>query len=184
MGTPLETQLREELTTSLAVTPIDDVAETIRNDAIEFARRQVDGKDAGLISLLGRRDFFESFKYGLTTRVAEVMAATDPNILAIYILDLDMNPDAEIGGELPLDATARLLVHVSTPSAALEAFIGALDRAMLTSLKELPTALFKERVFILDVNLITDQDIQQRVGFAKLLTSPFAPPLKVWQREE
>jgi hypothetical protein len=95
-----------------------------------------------------------------------------------------MNPDAEIGGELPLDAAARLLVHVSTPSAALQAFISALDRALLTSLKELPSPLFKERVFILDVNLITDQDIQQRIGFARLLTSPFAPPLKVWQRED
>ncbi len=179
----VETQPREELTATLTVMPIDDVAETIRNDAIEFARQQVDGEDAGLISLLGRRDFFESFKYGLMSKVAEVLAATDRNILAVYTYDVDMNPDAEIGGELPLDATARLLVHVSTPSAALQAFISALDRALLASLKELPSPLFKERAFILDINLITDQDIRQRIGFAKLLTSPFAPPLKVWQRE-
>jgi hypothetical protein len=184
MGAPVETQLRQELTPTLTVTPIDDVAETIRNDALEFARQQVDGEDAGLISLLGRRDFFESFQYGLVSKVAEVLAATDRNILAVYTYDVDMNPDAEIGGELPLDAAARLLVHVSTPSAALQAFISALDRALLTSLKELPSPLFKERVFILDVNLITDQDIQQRIGFARLLTSPFAPPLKVWQRED
>jgi len=186
MRTPVETQTREGLVTveSLTVMPIDVVSETIRNDAIEFARQQVDGEDAGLISLLGRRDFFESFEYGLAAKVAEVLAATDRNILAVYTYDLDLNPDAEIGGELPLDATARLLVHVSTPSAALQAFIGALDRALLTSLKELPSPLFKERAFILDVNLITDQDIQHRLGLAKLLTSPFAPPLKVWQREE
>jgi hypothetical protein len=184
MRAPIETQLRQELTPTLTVTPIDDVAETIHNDALEFARQQVDGEDAGLISLLGRRDFFESFQYGLVSKVAEVLAATDRNILAVYTYDVDMNPDAEIGGELPLDATARLLVHVSTPSAALQAFISALDRALLASLKELPSPLFKERAFILDVNLITDQDIQQRIGFAKLLTSPFAPPLKVWQREE
>ncbi len=186
MGTLFKTQVREELVEveSVAVTPIADVAETIRNDAIEFARQQVDGEDAGLISLLSRRDFFESFKYGLVSRIAEVLAATDRNILAVYTYDLDMNPDAEIGGELPLDATVRLLVHVTTPSAALQAFIGALDRALQTSLKELPTPLFRERTFILDVNLITDQDIQHRLGFAKLLASPFAPPLRVWQREE
>lgn len=184
MRTPLETQLREELTATLTVTPIDDVAETIRNDAIEIARQRVDGEDAGLMSLLDRRDFFESFKYGLAVRIADVLAATDRNVLGVYTYEVDMNPDAEIGGELPLDATARLLVHVSTPSAALQAFIGALDRALLISLKELPSPFFKERAFILDVNLITDQDIQQRIGFAKLVTSPFAPPLKVWQREE
>ncbi len=184
MITPLETQLRDNLTATLVVTPIDEVAETIRNDAVEFARQQVDGEDAGLISLFTRRDFFESFKYGLASRAAEVLAAADDNIQAAYEYDLDMNPDAEIGGELPLDATMRLLVHVSTPSAALQAFITALDRALLASLRELPSPLFRERAFILDVNLITDQDIRQRTGFAKLLTSPFAPPLRIWQREE
>jgi hypothetical protein len=186
MRTPVEIQTCEELaaTPTLTVTPVDDVAETIRNDAIEFARQQVDGEDAGLISLLGRRDFFERFQYGLVSKVAEVLAATDRNILAVYTYDVDMNPDAEIGGELPLDATARLLVHVATPSAALQAFISALDRALLSSVKELPSPLFKERAFLLDVSLITDQDIRQRIGFAKLLTSPFAPSLKVWQREE
>ena len=184
MKTPLETQLREDVAAALTVTPIDDVAETIRHDALEFARQQVDGEDAGLISLLGRRDFFESFKYGLASKVAEVLAAADGNIQAAYIYDLDMNPDAEIGGELPIDATVRLLVHVSMPSAALQAFITALDRALLASLQELPSPLLKERAFILDIDLITEQDIRQRVGFAKLLTSPFAPPLKVWQREE
>ena len=144
----------------------------------------MDGEDAGLLSLLARRDFLESFKYGLVVRVAEVLAAADHNVLGVYTYDVDLNPDAELGGEVPLDVTARLLVHVSTPSAALEAFIAALDRALLASLEELPTPLFRERTFILDVNPITDQDIQRRLGLAKLLTSPFAPPLKVWQREE
>lgn len=186
MRTPVEMLMREELneTTAFAVSPIDDVAETIRDDAVAFARQQLDGEDAGLISMFGRRDFFESFKYGLVSKVAEVLAANDRNVLAAYTYDVDMNPDAEISGETPLDATVRLLVHVATPSAALQAFISALDRALVTSLKELPSSLLREREFILDVNLITDQDIQHRIGYAKLLTSPFAPPLKVWQREE
>jgi hypothetical protein len=186
MRTPVEIQMRAELAeaVTLAVWPIDEVAETIRDDAVEFARQQVDGEDAGLMSLLGRRDFLEIFKYGLESKIAEVLAATDRNVLAVYAVEADLNPEAEISGELPLDVTAHLLVHVSVPSAALQAFIGALDRALLASLKELPSPLFRERAFILDVNLITEQDIQQRIGFAKLLTSPFAPPLKVWQREE
>src|SRR5512139_1369203 len=128
MRTPVETQMREELTATatLMVSPIDEVAETIRADAVDFARQRVDGEDAGLMSLLDRRDFFESFEYGLVSKVAEVLAATDRYVLAVYTFDVDMNPDAEIGGELPLDATARLLVHVSKPSAALRAFIDAL----------------------------------------------------------
>ena len=186
MGKPIETKVYQEVleATAFAVSPMDDVADTICADAVTFARQQLDGEDAGLISMFGRRDFFESFKYGLTLKVAEVLAANDRNVLEVFTYDVDLNPDAEISGETPLDATVRLLVRVSTPSAALQAFVGALDRALVARLRELPSSLLREREFILDVNLITEQDIQNRTGYAKLLTSPFVPPLMVWQREE
>src|SRR5512139_1381166 len=104
MRTPVETQMREELTATatLMVSPIDEVAETILADAVDFARRQVDGEDACLMRLFGRRDFFESFAYRIVSKVAAVLAAPDLTLLALYFYDVAMNPDAEIGGELPL----------------------------------------------------------------------------------
>jgi hypothetical protein len=77
-----------------------------------------------------------------------------------------------------------MLLLASTPSAALDAFISSLDRALMASLRELALPVLKQRDFILEVNLVTKQDIQYQIGYAKLLSSVFAPPLKVWQREE
>ena len=186
MRLPIQTLTEDERIekTTFAVAPIDDVAETIREDALASARQKHQAEDAGLTMLFGRRDFLDSFKYEVACRAADVLAAVDRNVQAVYVYDADLNPDAEISAEVPLDVTIRLLLHVSAPTAALQVFIAALDRALVSSLKELPSALFQQRDFILEVNLIADQDIQHRLGYAKLLSSVFAPPLKVWQREE
>ena len=82
----------------------------------------------------------------------------------------------------PVDATVHLLVLVNSSSAALEAFISALDRALTASLTSLPSPKFAERDSILDVNLLTEKDVESGRGYAVLLSSVFTPPLKVWQR--
>ena len=182
MRQQIETINREEAL-AVQVAPIDEVAETLREDALNQTKEKLSEHDGSLISLFARRDFFEAFKYELTSKVAEVLAANDRNVQAIYIFDANANPDAESGEEMPLDATIHLLV-VCAPSAALQAYIESLDRALVRSLKILPSPLLKQRELILDVNLITERDIEHRIGYAKLLSSVFAPPLKVWQREE
>ena len=73
-------------------------------------------------------------------------------------------------------------MRVATSSAALEAFIAALDRALTDSLKGLPSPLFAERKFTLDVSLITEKDVRLGLGPAGLLSAIFTPPIKVWQR--
>jgi hypothetical protein len=82
----------------------------------------------------------------------------------------------------PVDATVHLLVLVKSSSAALEAFISALDRALAASLTSLPSPKFTERGSILDVNLLTEKDVESGRGYAVLLSSVFTPPLKIWQR--
>ena len=183
MRKPIDTLSRQE-ELAFQVTSVDEVAETLRDDALARTKEKLNEHDGSLISLFTRRDFFESFKYELTVQVAELLAASDRNVQAVYTFDADANPDAEAGEELPPDPTLRLMLVVSTPSAALQAYVDSLDRALVSSLKTLPSPLFKQRELILDVSLLTGQDIEQRRGYAKLLTSIFAPALKVWEREE
>jgi hypothetical protein len=73
-------------------------------------------------------------------------------------------------------------VVVQSPSAALDAFIASLDRALTASLNELPSPKFEQRTSILDVNILTEGDVKQGRGYAVLLSSVFTPPLQVWQR--
>lgn len=161
------------------------LAASIRDDALTLAQDKyaVFQRGSDIASLLRHPDFFEKFKYGLAAGLAEALAANDGRMLAVYVYDPSINPDSETGEDLPLDATLHLLVLVSSPSAALGAFVTSLDRALTASLKDLPSPLFARRESILDVNLITEKDVRLGLGYAALLSSLFAPPLKVWERE-
>ncbi len=186
MGTPVATITHQKLSEEIPfqVSPVDEVAETIRDEAIRYAREKLAVRDGGLMGLLDQVDFFEAFKYGLASAVASVIAANDHHVLAVYMYEPATNPDIESGEDMLPDATLHLLLVVSTPTAALHAFLGSLDRALVLSLKRLPSPLLKQREFIFDVNLVTERDIENGVGYSKLLKSMYAPALRVWQREE
>jgi hypothetical protein len=164
---------------------LEDVARTMRDDALALARQKLAApqRDLDLKGLFNRRDFVEYFKHGVASGVAGVLAAHDQRVQAVYIYDPSANPDSEFGVALPVDATVYLLVRVSTPSAALESFTASLDRALAESMKELPSPLYERREFILDTCVVSEIDVQQRRGYGAMLSSLFAPPLKVWQRE-
>lgn len=161
-----------------------EVAETIRADALAQARAKLDPawRDAHVASLLNRPDFIDYFKYGVAVGVSSALVANDQNIQAIYTYDPSTNADSDAGEDMPQDATVHLLVRVTTSTAALEAFVSSLDRALTASLKDLPSPRFAQRESILDVNLVTEDDVQRGSGYAGLLSGIFAPPLKVWQR--
>jgi hypothetical protein len=169
-----------------AVSSMDEVAETIRNDALELACQALPGKPHAddLYRLLRQADFFNRLKHQLGVNVAQVLAANDPRVLAVYSYDPSANPDGESGEELPLDATLHLLVLVSCPTAGLQSFVEALDRALALSLKYLPHTGFALRDSVLDVAFVTETEARQRSGLGALLSSIFAPPLPVWKRSE
>ena len=166
------------------VSPLDEAVEKIRDDALTQARKKLHIRYRGLDleSLLRHPHFVGQFMHGLISGVAEALAVNDQRVQAIYTYDPALNTDSESGEASPLDTTLHLLVRVATSSAALEAFIAALDRALTDSLKELPSPLFAERKFTLDVSLITEKDVRLGLGPAGLLSAIFTPPIKVWQR--
>jgi hypothetical protein len=161
------------------------MADTMRDDAIRTARRTLPKakRDTELAILLSQPSFLGNVKYGLVSGVAGALAANDLRVRAVYTYDPGLNADSEAGDEMPLDVTLHLLVLVEAPSAALKAFVEALDRALTDSLKELPSPLFAERKFTLDVSLITEADVRLGLGPAGLLSAIFTPPIKVWERE-
>jgi hypothetical protein len=165
------------------ISPLSRVAETIREGAIAQAQEKVaTPTDTELPRLLGRPAFLEAFKYEVALNVANVLAKYDQNVQTVYTYDPGLNADSESGEQSSEDMTVHLLVQVNKPSAALEAFVKSLDRALTASLKELPSPLFMGRGFILDVNLVTEEDVKLRRGYGSMLSALFAPPLKVWQR--
>lgn len=178
------TSIQAEKTTSQVIY-LTEVAETLREDALARARMKFTPheRNLSLAQLLKRTEFCDYFKYELALGVALVLAANDRRIQTAYVYNPSDNPDGCEGIEVSQDATLHLLVKVEALSAALEAFVTSLDRALTASLRELPSPLFAQRRSVLVVDLISEEDVVLRQGWAALLSSIFAPPLKIWERE-
>ena len=157
-----------------------DIREKALDSAFEKYARYL--QDPVLDELLCQSGFLEAFKSGIAEEVARVLSTHDQHVQAVYMFDPNTNPGTEDGAYLPLDGGVHLLVQVDVTSAALDAFLEALDRGLTQALSELPADLYAGYTSVLDVILVTAAEVQQRKGYASLLTSIFAPPLKVWQR--
>ena len=164
---------------------LDEVAETIRDDAIAQARQKLGAAQCrtGLDSLLRRPDFVGYFQHGLASGVVNVLAASDQAVHAVYTYDPSINPDDEVDTCLPHDAAVHLIVVVAAPAAALETLISALDRALVASLKELPSPRFAQRESLLVVSLVSRDDIPYDTDCAGGWVGLFAAPLEIWRRE-
>lgn len=167
------------------LTQLDEVAETIRVEALVSAQQKMGALQRGLelSQTLDQPEFVDSLKYGLAVGMAKVIAAHDARVQSIHLFDPTGSADAEIQGSL-LDASIHMLVVVTASSPALEAFLASLDRAMLASLRQLPTRLFAEREWILDAKLLTEESLAEGRGYAALFGSSHSPPLKLWGRAE
>lgn len=166
------------------ISSIIETAETIRDNALHRARKKMlPDQDAELTKLLERRDFVDYLKHALAQEIAQILASNDQRIRSVYLFEESSNPDAETEDYLPfVDLTIHLLALVTSTSAALEAFISSLDRALTEVLCELPSNEFSGRTSFLDVLLVTESDVEQGQGYAILLSSFYARPLKIWER--
>jgi hypothetical protein len=167
------------------VSSLMETAETIKEIALNKARAMLLPKDRQKdpAILLARRDFVDYFNYALSIEVAQVIARYDKRVEAIYLFEESANPDGQTEDVLSsLDLSIHLLALVSSASAALEAFVTALDRSLTVVLNDLPSESFAGRTSFLNVLPITEVDVEERRGYAVLLSSIYARPVKIWQR--
>lgn len=163
---------------------LHELAQKICDDAVNQAYTKLTPiqQNLSLKHLFQQHDFIKSFKYNLARGVAQTLALHDKRVQAVHLFEPSLNPDAEVSGELAFEATIHLLVVVETPSAALNAFVTSLDHGLSHCLGHLPSTLFTQRPLILDVNLVTKEAVERQRGLGAMLSSVFAPPLKLWER--
>lgn len=166
------------------VTHLEKVAKKICNAALAETsiRLMPVQQELGLEYLFQHRNFVQDFKYSLAKEVAQTLAQHDKRVRAVYWFEPAANPDVEAGEYFLVGPTIHLLVLVEAASAVLDTFVAALERGLIECLKELPSVLFTECRLLLDVNLVTPEAVERRTGLANLLSSIFAPPLKLWER--
>ncbi|MGB7114713.1 MAG: hypothetical protein WBD56_01090 [Anaerolineales bacterium] len=184
MSTNVETPVSRVVVSPRQATQLNEVVETIIEEALECARLKIPPirQEQDLDILFQQHDFFCTFKYGLADEVGRVIGEYDVNMEEIYLFEPCANPDFQSGEDMPIDGTINLILVVSSPTAGLEAFIASLDRSLTQSLKELPLPILAKYDSVLNAILITKKDLELGKGHAALVTSIFTPPLKVWQR--
>ena len=74
----------------------------------------------------------------------------------------------------------HLIIWTQHKTAALDAVMQALDQALVRYYAELAGTPHLQR--ILDVQVVGDPEVKDRVGYGALLSSIHMPPLQVWKR--
>ncbi|KAA3659090.1 MAG: hypothetical protein DWQ04_23295 [Chloroflexi bacterium] len=166
-------------------TELSKITANICHDAIEKARIKMKPKKQSLplTALMQQRSYLEYFKFELAARVAQEIGANDTHVQAVYYFDPYENPDATTETELPVDPTVNLLVEVTANSPALKAYIEAIDKALTYTMHDdFPDSRFSRKETLTNVILITEDDIQNRRGYAAAIGSIYTPHRKIWAR--
>lgn len=164
---------------------LQDVAETICDYALEraYAPCTRSKRQRKLQQLLGDWAFVQRFRVGLAQGVANVLAAYDGRVLSVYLFgDTDV-ARAENGESARPELTVQLLVLVSTRSAALDALGAALGQALAREVRKLAGPVVGEQESLLNLTVITEDDVAQRKGVGLLFSAAFNPPLTIWTRD-
>lgn len=166
------------------VTQLQEIARQIYHEALgqTYARVAPAQQALELDCLFQNEDFFQSFKYYLAKGVAETLGVNDRQVQAIYLFEPVDHSEAETSQYQPSETPIHLLVVVSKTSAALDAFIEALEQSLTRFVNKLVSPLLAERRSILNVMLVTKEAVEQRQGYASLISSIPAPPFKLWER--
>ena len=186
MYTEIQTTKKGRQFTTERVNSLPEMAEMVRYNAINQARKKLapQVQQDKLANLLERHDFIEYFKHSLSHEIAQLFGTYNQHVQVVYLFDESINPDAETEDFLPqIDLTIHLLLRVSSKSAALEMFTTSFERALTEVLRQMPSAAFAGYRSFLDVIPITERAIQERRGYAVLLSSIYARPLEVWSRQ-
>ena len=169
----------------IRVSHVEDVTKQLLEDSINTALEKVSryNRNKSLEDLFQDFYFFEQFNYCLSTKIAEMLAQNDERIQAVYQFGESMNPGSESGEYPPIDPCVHLLCLVEKSSAGLEAYIDGLDRALTKEMRDLPASCYAKLSSVLDICIVTEEDVENRKGYASLLKSLHAPPLCVWRRD-
>jgi len=117
--------------------------------------------------------------YNVAKELGEVLGIWDKDIKAVYAFGYDDNTTSE---ECYEDMSPSTLVHmiiwVGRKTNALKALGESMDRAMVQHQRRLLG--LKELEHALDIQIIDDDDVKNRKGYAALLKSIYQTPVQVW----
>jgi hypothetical protein len=173
----------EEPATSLA-RRLDTVGtiESVLNKALKASAKKMALRDVkALIACIKEGDpvACSYCHYHVAKELGEVMGRMDNNIRAVYAYNFDDNLSDENNPQNALPfSLVHMIIWAGRKTKALGALIEALDRALVLKHRDLFGRSDLEHA--LDIQVIDDEDVKARTGYAALLKSIYQPPIEVW----
>jgi len=118
--------------------------------------------------------------YSIAKQVAESLGALDENIKAVYVIDYDATPEDMCFGEGTQTSLIHLIVWAERKTSALDSLVEALDCAMVERYADMIGT--RQLAHLLDVQVVDDADVKNRVGYGAMLSSLHQRPIQVWER--
>ena len=168
------------------VSEVKDMAGTaqiVLSQAVEYCaqKMRLDSSQAVLDRLRASNGrACEYYHYSVAKQVAESLGALDGNIRATYIYDYDATPEDLCFGEARRALLIHLLVWAERKTASLKVLAEAWDRALAQGYAEMIGGC--QLAHLLDVQMVDDVDVENRLGHGALLFSLHHRPVQVWRR--
>jgi hypothetical protein len=149
--------------------------------ALDFcaARMGFDGPQAALERMRRgdpvARDYCH---YSLAKQVAQALGSLDENTQSVSLYSYDATPEDLSFGDSSPTSLIHLIVRAERQTSALTSLVAALDRALV---QEYAALIGPRRLaHLLDVQVITPTQVEQRTGVAALLSSIHSRPIQLW----
>jgi hypothetical protein len=165
------------------VKDIAGTAQVVLTQAVEYCaqKMRLDSSQAVLDRLRASNgQACEYYHYSVAKQVAESLGALDDNIKATYIYDYDATPEDLCFGEAGRALLIHLLVWAERKTASLKVLAEMWDRALAQGYAEMIGGC--QPAHLLDVQMVDDVEVENRLGHGALLFSLHHRPVQIWRR--
>ena len=153
------------------------VADKLCENALEDAKSQIHPllRNADLHRLGKRIEFVKAFKLALEQRVAQRLAAWQPDVQAIFQFE-----ESWMESSKSWDGTIHLLVKIPHLSNAITVMGKSLDKSLVKTLKQLGWERFQKRQSVLEVEQVTTDEMRHGISYGAMFVAVHSVPVKVW----
>jgi hypothetical protein len=128
----------------------------------------------------GEHNTCQYYRYSIAQQAAEYLGAQDKEVKAVYTVDYDATSnDLCFGKDTPM-SLIHLIIWVERKTNALVSLVEALDRALVQ--RHADIIGLHQLAHLLDVQIVNDEEVENRVGYGAMLSSLYNRPIKIWGR--
>jgi hypothetical protein len=139
------------------------------------------------VLLSGKCEHCNCISDSLVVQISQYLGQVDQKVKAVYVYEpVSSIQPLEISGEgiRKTRVGINLVAWVERKSAALGAVVNTLETALYESLKKIGCIKAESSCFTLDVEMVDDEDVEERRGYALLVESRYLRAKTIWDRSK